>query len=115
MRRIDSPLVKPSFGSFLGERGLGILHLCDEEEERERENKINRPQIPYRSFQRKCEHWILQKIKKNENVTSDRVGVFSLWASAIDGRKAIYCNSQSGQRCDLAKQNGEREKECVGV
>jgi hypothetical protein len=29
---------------------------------------------------------MLWKIKKKENVTSDRVGVFSLWASAIDGR-----------------------------
>jgi hypothetical protein len=25
--------------------------------------------------------------------------------------KAIYCNSRSGQRCDLAEQNGKREKE----
>jgi len=39
MRRIDSPLVKPSFGSFMGERGLGFLHLCDGEDERERERE----------------------------------------------------------------------------
>jgi hypothetical protein len=47
MHRIDSPLVKPSFGSFLGQRELGFLHMCDGEDERERErerereNKIN--------------------------------------------------------------------------